>query len=285
MRVGICLTVKNEEDLILRNIRHHLDTQGVDVIFVFDNNSTDRTPALVQGLKDPRVILAQTPEEWGYRQDLMYTTGVRHLVNKFGCDWAIPTDADEFWVSNRHGTTRAVLEQVPEGIEVTAAHCWHLRETEGDDPGETDFMKRLRYGFLSESRRLIIHKSLVNRIQMLTTGGHELFLHQRYQPLSATLDPDDLVRYHYNYINVERARYRYTTKGEGYLKSLGEKWLQADSNVSRHARRMYLAIREGRFEEEYRTRIAFYGDRLQKAVEKGNLVQLPLPPTPPGDHS
>lgn len=92
---GVCLA-RNEEDIIIRTVRHMLD-QGLDGVIVVDNLSTDATRSLLDGLAalDPRVHVGSDAQV-GFHQGGK-TSYLAHLAWRAGADWVVPFDADEFW--------------------------------------------------------------------------------------------------------------------------------------------------------------------------------------------
>lgn len=93
------LLVKNEEKLLEHNLLfHHM--MGVDSFIVTDNNSTDRTPEILDKYKKKGWIveLIQEPGT-NYLQKKWVDRMVNLARRKYRADWIINADADEFWYS------------------------------------------------------------------------------------------------------------------------------------------------------------------------------------------
>jgi glycosyltransferase involved in cell wall biosynthesis len=108
MIVGISI-VRNEEDLVATTIRHHL-RQGLDLVLVADNDSTDATPRILERLakSDRRIVWTRTGYR-GFRQAEAATELARSAVAR-GASWILPFDTDEFW-------------HAPGGIAAALAEC------------------------------------------------------------------------------------------------------------------------------------------------------------------
>lgn len=120
MRLAVCLTARDEEDVIERSVRWHL-SQGVDLILIEEALSRDSTARILDSLaeEDPRVIVSHTFNCHDRQAQVMTLLQQRALV--CGADWVINADADEFWSTNE-GTLHSVLEAVETSFGfVTAA--------------------------------------------------------------------------------------------------------------------------------------------------------------------
>ena len=97
MLAGISL-VRNEEDLVEIAIRHHLD-QGLDLVMVADNGSSDATVEILKRLarQDRRVLWSRTGDT-GFRQSEAVTELARAAARR-GARWILPFDAVVFWCS------------------------------------------------------------------------------------------------------------------------------------------------------------------------------------------
>jgi glycosyltransferase involved in cell wall biosynthesis len=95
MFVGISL-VRNEEDLVEITLRHHLG-QGLDLLLVADNDSTDATARVLEkaARQDRRIRWSRTGDI-GFHQAQVVTDLARSAMKR-GATWVLPFDADEFW--------------------------------------------------------------------------------------------------------------------------------------------------------------------------------------------
>jgi hypothetical protein len=105
------LLCRDEEDIIGYNIAYHL-AQGIDFIIATDNGSQDRTPHLLERFaRQGKLHLIHEPTHT-HDQSVWVTRMARMAAKRFGADWVINNDADEFWLS-RSGTVRSALEAMP----------------------------------------------------------------------------------------------------------------------------------------------------------------------------
>jgi glycosyltransferase involved in cell wall biosynthesis len=97
MLVAGITQVRNEFDNIEFTIYHHLQ-QGLDFILVSDNGSTDGTLEVLRDLskKYDNIILFE--DDGPFHQSATQTFLAREAY-KLGCDWVVPFDGDELWLS------------------------------------------------------------------------------------------------------------------------------------------------------------------------------------------
>lgn len=92
--VGILLQ-RDEIDVVLFNVFHHLDHVGLDRIIVGDNGSTDGSKEALQKLEkvDPRLIVIDMSGDF---EQALRVNELYQLAINLGADWVLPLDADEF---------------------------------------------------------------------------------------------------------------------------------------------------------------------------------------------
>ncbi|WP_226656257.1 glycosyltransferase family 2 protein [Leifsonia sp. LS1] len=108
------LMVRDEADIIRPMIEHSL-AQGVDVLIVTDNGSTDGTTEILESFGD-RIDLRHDPVH--RKQQHSVVTGMaRDAYNRYAADWVVNADADEFWMPVAGGATiKDVLAEVPASL-------------------------------------------------------------------------------------------------------------------------------------------------------------------------
>ncbi len=268
MRVGGCMVVKNEADVIEQNIRFHLDKQGFDILLVVDNASTDDTWSILQDMKEPRLLLFRTGWQDGFVQDTATTEGSEALFTQHGCDWVLPIDADEYWLSETFPTVHDALSQIDPSYNLYSTFAYDFVMTELDDPNESDFRKRMQYARIHPTPKMILRK-LGGQIKYIMIGSHIVYLNDESLRKEVGIQPEVLCRYHYRYISKEQIMRKILYKAEGYIVRTKGEWLHQGRKGlhGRHVRDMYFKIREGKIDELYDTLVR-KEQRVQRNLER-----------------
>ena len=107
MKIVMTIAVRNEADVIEENLRYHLGA-GVDFIIATDHRSDDGTTEILERYeRDGLLHLTREPGE-AFLQTEWVTRMARLAATRFGADWVINADADEFWWPHS-GTLRDVF--------------------------------------------------------------------------------------------------------------------------------------------------------------------------------
>lgn len=84
---------KNEEDILVDMIEHHLNI-GIDAFIITNNRSTDKTRDIAASYKQVYKIFDEMDNT--HHQEAHVTKMARYAC-KFKPDWIVHLDADEFW--------------------------------------------------------------------------------------------------------------------------------------------------------------------------------------------
>jgi len=107
VNISMVILVKNEEDIIEKNIRFH-SAIGVDNFVVMDNNSDDNTRDILDKLsKEFEITIID--EKSPYSQSKFMTKLNRIAKQKYNPDWIINNDADEFWIPQTNKSLKDIL--------------------------------------------------------------------------------------------------------------------------------------------------------------------------------
>jgi glycosyltransferase involved in cell wall biosynthesis len=110
MKLVMTLLVRDEADIIDDHIAFHLAV-GVDFIIAADNGSTDGTTEILERYaRDGHLYRFSLADP--FSQIDVVTRMARLAGTRFGADWVINSDADEFWWP-RSGTLKELLGAVP----------------------------------------------------------------------------------------------------------------------------------------------------------------------------
>jgi hypothetical protein len=119
MKLVLTVLARDEADVIDAQIAFHLNA-GADFVIATDNASQDGTTEIFESYEREGCLhLIREPDE-GLRQGEWVTRMARLAAQKFGADWVINSDADEFWWP-RGGSLKEVLEAVPERYGIVQA--------------------------------------------------------------------------------------------------------------------------------------------------------------------
>lgn len=95
MKLVVTAMVRDEADIIRQWIDYHL-AQGVDAIIITDNGSVDGTREILQQYSDAGNIDLRDEPLQQKQQGQLVTAMAREASTRYGADWVINADADEF---------------------------------------------------------------------------------------------------------------------------------------------------------------------------------------------
>jgi glycosyltransferase involved in cell wall biosynthesis len=108
--------VRDEADVISAMIDHHLE-QGVDIIIVTDNASTDGTAEILRDYERRGLLELRHDPEHRKQQGKLVTQMARDAAVRYAADWVINADADEFWFPASGGITlHEAFERIPPSV-------------------------------------------------------------------------------------------------------------------------------------------------------------------------
>lgn len=242
-RLIMTLLVKNEEELLERNLLFH-KAMGVDGFIVTDNNSTDRTPDILRRYAERGWILEVIREPaTDYAQKAWVDRMIWRARTRYGADWIINADADEFWYA-----PTGCLKDAMRATHATALDCpvrnvypeegkpwteWASTVREVPDPAAYDLS---RYSIFGRQGKKVAHRA-AGYVQ-ISMGNHKVTMLPRCSSAS------DIIVYHYNI----RGRAQFLSK----MINGGQQLEQHRSrHGGRHWRYFYELYRQGQLEAEY----------------------------------
>ncbi|SES39278.1 Glycosyl transferase family 2 [Tranquillimonas rosea] len=95
-RVVLTVVVRDEADIIADMLHWHL-RHGVSHVIAMDNGSGDGTREILGDFAAMGCLTCLDQPDETYRQDLWMSQMAAMARDRFGADWVIPSDADEFW--------------------------------------------------------------------------------------------------------------------------------------------------------------------------------------------
>ena len=138
MKIVLTLLVRDEEDILEANLRHHL-AEGVDEIIVTDNRSVDGTPAILDrfAAEHPVTVLREPADD--YSQRVWVTRMARLAATEHSADWVIHADADEFYMAEQ-GSLRDAFSAVPPECSIIRVPRLNFEALQG---GPSQFYERM----------------------------------------------------------------------------------------------------------------------------------------------
>ncbi len=178
------LLTRNECDLVLQNIRFHLES-GVDHIVLTDHLSTNGlrdhlTPFIKQG-----ALTYIRQESHGFDQSKWVTHMANIAHNELGARWVIHTDNDEFWVATNAKSLKSAFRRRPFTNVLTAKRHNFICPESNPNPFWENMIYRRPQSFNSIGNPLpgkIAHKSAADLT--IDAGNHDVtgFRKKRIRP-------------------------------------------------------------------------------------------------------
>lgn len=244
--------IKNEEEIIEKNIRFH-HKMGADGFIVASHNSTDKTNEILEKLKDEGLVLEiihkTTPV---YEQSRWVDEMIKIAKNKYKATWVINADADEFYYSKSLNLKKSIADVpcanvlwvpsfmlYPDNRE-DFLNCpyFSTRKITQYEIETLDFPENFNpYGEIANPGCVkVIHKT--NGYKSIYDGNHDVLMKNRVKIQSA-----DINLYHYHIKNY---------KGhEGKVL----RWLDAAHTIEEgggvHVKNMIERYKQGKLKEDY----------------------------------
>lgn len=244
MTLVMTIQAKNEEDVLEQNIRFH-KAMGVDGFIITDNDSTDGTGRIIEKYKRKGWVWESILEKGkDHRQKIWVDRMIWLAKTKFGADWIIDADADEFWYTPS-GNLKEVLAKA--SANVLTCRSISMYPEEGKPLEEWDKAVRVidrpedyglsRYPVFVGQIPKVAHKAK-GYIQ-ISSGNHKVIMF----PKRKRSCPDIWI-YHYNI----RGKGQFMRKMVDGGKALA---LNPSKHGGRHWRYFYGLHQQGLLEAEY----------------------------------
>jgi glycosyltransferase involved in cell wall biosynthesis len=176
MKIISITAARNESDIIELFVRYHL--RFIDQMIIIDHLSIDNTLQILKSLKDegaPIEIVCETDP--GFSQSKLTTQLMRRAIEKYGGDWVLPLDADEFLMVEGNLPIRPMLEKLsPENAYRLSWRTYVPRTKDLQD--QIFLFDKIRYRRKQEPKtvgKVLVPKSIGSRIDVfLSLGNHAI---------------------------------------------------------------------------------------------------------------
>jgi hypothetical protein len=254
------LLVRDEADIVAANIRHHL-ALGVRHVIATDNGSADGTVEILEEFARSGVLTLRHDTDDRFEQARL-TTAMAHLAReRFGAEWVLSNDADEFWV----GPLLPLLASTPANL-IFCKRANRIAPADADWSFETARHLAIKPdgAARAELLRPIPPKVLVraDHLIALTQGCHNAEMRDPCPALAR-----DLLIRHFPVRGRAHFRRKAVAGGAAYARNA-----ELDPRLGAHWRRWHAEIEAGRFEALYAEVVPSIAE-LDEAGAQGIVVE------------
>lgn len=268
IKLIMTLLVKDEEDIIEKNIRFHI-AMGADGFIVTDNGSNDKTPEILEKLKKEGFVLEIIKEpNQDYKQNLWVDRMIKLARNKYKADWVINADADEFYYSKDLNLKKSIVKNTNCNILIVDSVMFYPDNRDDflscpyfvSNPfkafeAENLDLDKEKYKDFIESQNCTKVILKTKDYKWISMGNHNASM--KNTKLS---NCSDIILYHYNIRNYNGL----LMKVQRYIEPIKK---MGDSGV--HMRKMINQFNEDKLKSEFDFK---YGDETKKLLEKNGVV-------------
>ena len=263
MKVVMTLLVRDEVDIVESWLAFHLSA-GADFVVATDNRSEDGTSEILERWADAGLVHVIDEPGEDLRDGEWVTRMARMAATRFGADWVINSDADEFWWP-RGGSLKQVLAAIPERYGKVGSFL----RTFVPRAGDADFAERMTVRFsalapindpssLYRPIRKIVHRA--DPDVTLVRGHHDV----QDSPLAPLRGWFPIETFHFPLRTREQCARKAVVMGRAWEQHI-------DRPSTGYLAQMYGAARSGSIDDYYASLVV--GDEeLEGGVAEGRLV-------------
>jgi len=240
------LLVRDEADILAENLAFHLE-RGVDHIILMDNRSVDATAKIAGAYERAGTLTYLYQHDDDYAQSEWVTGMARMAHERFGADWVINADADEFWYPHA-GDLATTLSTVD-----PSALCAHAQRTNfaASPPDGRPFWERMTVRYSESVNALgwplsgkVAHRGATD--VTVAQGNHAVSFGG--VPADARDVAIDIL--HFPVRTYEQYRRKIVSGGAAY-----ERNNRSETAIGDAWRHLYRRYQAGRFEDDYRREV------------------------------
>jgi hypothetical protein len=216
MRPAYLTVIKDEENLIYKNLVYHYNIGIRDFYIIFNNsNAATKEEVLKFAFHKDINIHYEKDNDFAYRQPQRFKK-LSDMAYSDGCDWMVPIDADEILKLTKYKSINEILQAYNHHEYGYIICSWiDYHPTEEDDPKDNNYFTRWKY---REKVKRKVSKVIVKwNPKMMWGDGHHLITTMR-KDLGRT---KVMIYAHFPNREYEQLKKKIITIGEAFIKTFG----------------------------------------------------------------
>ena len=273
-RLIMTLLVRDEEDILEKNIRFHL-SQGVDFIVAIDNGSIDETPKILQKYQDKGLLKYSIERAHTQELDKWVSQMAWEAVEKYGATHLFHNDADEFWYTKGN----SLKDCLPEKNKIFLVRRYNFLPNSGSKINTFQNFQYLGLGKddLSQmSYDEAIYKSVFNALapKVLTTsrftkvkmGNHDILTKSKVSKIYS----ENIFIFHFPIRSYSQFEYKVVKSATAY-----QNGPHAYDDNGWHIKSWYKLYKNGQLESYYEK--LFSSENMNNLISKGIIKKTRVP--------
>jgi hypothetical protein len=275
IKLIMTLLVRDEEDIIEKNIRFHLN-HGVDFIVATDNGSVDGTMNILKEYENNGILHLIDEKKQDYSQSEWVNRMGKLAYEKYNADIIFHCDADEFW-SPKSGNLKNeilknqnadvlkvnvvnVLLEEHQGVETFPGDCrWAVVNPYETENYEED--TKYKNIYLFRYPRKVIYKTKKGYLDV-NQGNHGIVATQEL----TINESEDITIYHFPIRSRNQFNQKVKNGGSSY-----ESNKRLDKSIGFHLKRWFESYKNNRLGDEY-MKLILKKENAAK-LEKENVIR------------
>ena len=274
IKLIMTLVVKNEEEILEKNIRFHKE-MGVDGFIVTNHDSTDNTSKILDKLQAEGLVLQVLYKDSPNHQHHIWVNEmVKIAKNKYKADWIINADADEFYYSKDLDLKNSIYKYSSSGVNALWVDSTMVFPQDVDNFWENKFWGTKRFQEFENEKynipknrkfenfnRIIVCPKIIHSTKgfISTTDGNHFIKMNNLKQVPCS----NIILYHYHVRNY---------KG---FESKIKRWIDSAKYMpdyqGDHVKEMITIYKEGKLQERFND---FYGEETLNFLTNLGMISI-----------